>query len=228
MDEPGVDEVINAGILKGLTGNDSFWARDLFQKGKDTREIQPMFKIHIICNKIPTIADADHATWNRIRVIPFESTFEEEDNCPSDIEEQFAKKIFPIDKNFSNQIPNMIQPFAWYLIRRWKNINKYVQIEPEKVKIATALYRSNNDIYKQFEDHCILEKENSKLSIITLYSYFKEWYRDEFPTLAVPNRNIVRQHYTCVWGEPDKNKYWLNKACHTQLIEPTHSFFEGL
>ncbi|TFH06685.1 MAG: hypothetical protein E4H07_10110, partial [Nitrosomonadales bacterium] len=31
MDEPNADEMISSGTLKGLTGNDSYWARDLFQ-----------------------------------------------------------------------------------------------------------------------------------------------------------------------------------------------------
>ena len=36
-------------MFKSLSGNDTFWARDLFEKGKSTREIQPLFKLIFIC-----------------------------------------------------------------------------------------------------------------------------------------------------------------------------------
>ena len=49
LEEPDIDEDINVGMLKSLSGNDSYWARDLFEKGKSTREIQPLFKLVFIC-----------------------------------------------------------------------------------------------------------------------------------------------------------------------------------
>lgn len=49
LEEPDADETINAGIFKHMSGNDSFYARDLFEKGKDGREICPMFKLAFIC-----------------------------------------------------------------------------------------------------------------------------------------------------------------------------------
>lgn len=49
LEEPDGDEELNIGILKSLSGNDTYWARDLFEKGKSTREIKPMFKLTFIC-----------------------------------------------------------------------------------------------------------------------------------------------------------------------------------
>ena len=48
LEEPDPDEEINGGIFKSLTGNDSYWARDLFEKGKSTREIVPLFMLLFI------------------------------------------------------------------------------------------------------------------------------------------------------------------------------------
>jgi phage/plasmid-associated DNA primase len=45
LEEPDGDEQLNIGYLKSLSGNDSFFARDLFEKGKATREITPFFKL---------------------------------------------------------------------------------------------------------------------------------------------------------------------------------------
>jgi phage/plasmid-associated DNA primase len=216
MDEPNADEMISSGTLKGLTGNDSYWARDLFQKGKETREIQPMFKLHMICNKLPAIKDADKATWNRIRVIPFESTFKVENECPQDFEEQIKQKVFPMDKNFTDKIPTMTQPLAWFLIQRWRTIRKLEPVEPEKVKVATDMYRQENDIYKQFEQQCVFTIPEARLLPATLYSRFKDWFKEEYPNHNTPTRSTVRQHFVTQWGALEKGKYWTNKTCKPQ------------
>jgi P4 family phage/plasmid primase-like protien len=221
MDEPNADEMISSGTLKGLTGNDSYWARDLFQKGKETREIQPLFKLHMICNKLPAIKDADKATWNRIRVIPFESTFKAENECPNDLEEQVIQKVFPMDKNFTDKIPRMTQPLAWYLIQRWRTIRKLEIVEPEKVKVATDMYRQENDVYKQFEYQCVFVKKESKLTPTTLYSHFKEWFRDEYPNHITPTRVSVRKHFITQWGDLENGKHWSNKTCRQSPVEDT-------
>jgi P4 family phage/plasmid primase-like protien len=213
MDEPNQDEVISSGTLKALTGNDSFWARDLFQKGKETREIQPLFKLHMICNKLPIIKDVEKAVWNRIRVIPFESTFLPDNECPEDYEEQIAQKKFPMDRNFADKIPKMIQPLAWYLIQRWKTINKLEQFIPDKVKVATDMYKRENDLYHQFEQQCVFYEKDARLTPAILYSHFKEWCKEECPNSAISNRSVVKQHYIKIWGELEKGRYWLHKTC---------------
>ena len=167
----------------------------------------------MICNKLPSLRDADRATWNRIRVIPFESTFLPENECPESYEEQLLQKKFPMDKYFSDKIPELIQPLAWYLLHRWKNCSKRDRIEPTEVKVATETYIKNNDIYSQFENQCIFQKENSKLTIISLYSYFKEWFREECPSMVIPNRSIMKNHFIKQWGDLTNEKYWLNKTC---------------
>lgn len=49
LEEPDADEMINTGIFKHMSGNDTFYARDLFERGKDGREIKPLFKLVFIC-----------------------------------------------------------------------------------------------------------------------------------------------------------------------------------
>jgi len=215
MDEPNADETILSGTLKALTGNDSFFARDLFQKGKGTEEITPMFKLHMICNKPPVIKDADKATWNRIRVVRFESTFLPANECPVTIEEQIQQKKFPVDKNFSSDIvPTLLEPLAWFLIN-WRKIYKDKEcIEPESVKIATETFRQDNDIYKQFEQQSTYYKQNSKVSITSLYTFFKDWMSQEYPHIQVPSRSACRAAFIDLWG-PLTKQGWLNRALGT-------------
>ena len=203
LQEPDKKDVINIGILKELSGNDTFYARDLFQSG---REITPMFKLVMVCNEPPQLPNSDKATWNRIRVIPFEATFSFD--APAEYEEQLRQKTFPRDENFDDKIPGMINAFAWVLLEYRKNNPIHKLIEPEKVKLATNIYKKRNDIYRQFVDECIKEQENCKISIPDLYTFFKDWFKESLPNHSVPIKNEVREYFERMWGETGADNRW--------------------
>ncbi len=208
LQEPDKKDILNIGILKELSGNDTFFARGLYQEGS---EITPMFKLVLICNDPPQVPYSDKATWNRIRVIPFESTFC--DDAPESFEEQLREKRFPKDPHFADKIPSLIKAFAWVLLNHRKNIK--TRIEPPKVKLATEMYRKKNDIYRQFVDECVAESENSSLSLIELYSQFKEWFKEGCPNHAVPIKNEVKEYFVKYWGEPVKGCKWKGYKIRT-------------
>ena len=208
LQEPDKKDNINIGILKELSGNDSFFARGLHQAGG---EIEPMFKLTVICNDPPTISYSDKATWNRIRVIPFESTFNKD--APSTWEEQLKQKHFPVDPHFHEKIPNMLKPFAWVLLEhRKKGIIKLV--EPEKVKLATDHYRKKNDSYQQFVDECIIMDGKSGINLQDLYARFKDWFKESFPGQSLPTKSEVKEYYIKIWGEPVRS-FWKGKRLST-------------
>ena len=207
MEEPDADEQLNIGELKKLSGGDSYWARDLFERGKSTREVFPMFMLTFICNKLPKLKYSDKATWNRIRVIPFEATFVEPgEQCPSTLEEQLKQKRFPMDKEFGKNIPGMVSAFAWYLLQWRQKVN--VRVEPEKVREATAIYRRQNDIYRQFIEECIIEDDSSSLAITEMYAQFKEWFKEGWPNMSLPIKNEVKEYFDRLWGESERNIKW--------------------
>lgn len=208
MEEPDGDEQLNIGELKKLSGGDSFWARDLFERGKETREVFPMFMLCFICNKLPKLKFSDKASWNRFRVLCFESTFVEPDQeCPETLEEQMKQKRFPMDKNFKDKVPGMVPAFAWYLLNWRKNMTG-IRTEPEKVKEATAIYRRQNDIYRQFIEECIIEDENASVTLLELYTQFKEWFRQGWPNTVVPIKNEIKEYFEKCWGEPERGAKW--------------------
>jgi len=207
MEEPDADEQLNIGELKKLSGGDTYWARDLFERGKSAREVEPMFTLTFICNKLPKLKYSDKATWNRLRVIPFESTFvEHEQPCPETLEEQILEKKFPMDKTFSNKIPGMVCAFAWYLLEWRKKIT--IRLEPEKVREATEIYRKQNDIYRQFIEETIVEDSNSSISLTEIYIEFKEWYREGWTNTTVPIKNEVKEYLEKCWGPCLKGCKW--------------------
>jgi len=214
MEEPDNDEAINVGMLKSLSGNDSYFARDLFEKGKETKEIKPLFKLIFICNKLPRIKYADKAVWNRVRVIPFESTFCREDNpAPDTYEEQLNQKRFPMDKQFGKKIPGLLEPLAWLLLKHRQKIT--TRIEPEKVRAATEFYRKQNDIYRQFIDESIIEDKDKTITLSEVYNMFKDWFKDSLPGQSVPVKNEIEEYFTRIWGTPETGKKWKGYRMRT-------------
>ena len=212
LQEPDQKDTINIGILKELSGNDTFFARGLY---KDGEEITPMFKLVLICNEPPKLPYNDRATWNRIRVIPFESTFT--DDAPPATEQQLMEKRFPKDKQFADKIPHMTAPFAWLLLHYLKHRPKCLT-EPQKVLFATSQYKNKNDVYKQFIEDFIVKKSQGKVFLAEMYSIFKDWYRDSFPHQGnMPNKVDIKDYFTKCWGDIQNNTFWtgyeLRDAC---------------
>lgn len=186
LQEPDMKDVVNVGILKELSGNDSFFARGLYSQG---REVNPMFKLVLICNEPPKLPNSDAATWNRIRVIPFEATFcRDAPTCP---EEQLRTKMFPRDDHFDEKIPKMVEALAWVLLGIFRELYKKhadanggyhppTVNEPEKVLLATQLYRQKNDWFRYFADEFVVKEAGSSIHITDAFSFFKEWAIDSF------------------------------------------------
>lgn len=215
MEEPDSDEMINIGIMKSLSGNDTIFARDLFEKGKDTREIHPMFKIIFACNKLPRIKGADKAFWNRAKVIPFESEFVSKNDakpCSDKYEQQLLEKRFPMDKNFANKIPDLAEAFCWVLLQHRLSISNKRRDEPEKVRQASAEYQKQNDMYSQFERDYFIKVDRSVINFNDVYNAFKMWYRESYNNNSVPVKNDVLEQLIGLWGQPDNkgtNKIWI-------------------
>jgi len=156
-DEPDAKEELNSGYLKLLSGNDKYFARDLYQAGADALEVQPLFKITFICNRLPKIKDADEAVFNRIRVIPFESTFKPKAQCPPTEELQAARRIFPRNPRIVEEFDGMAVAFAFYLLEWRANKKNTIVTEPLKVMATTTRYRERNDVYFQFLHEMLVE-----------------------------------------------------------------------
>lgn len=205
LQEPEQSDIINTGILKELSGNDTMFVRGLYKEG---REITPMFKLVLICNEPPKIPNNDKATWNRVRVIPFESTFT--DDAPESFEEQLRLKKFPKDKDFADKIPSMIEPFAWLLLYTLKHHGLKRLQDPEKVCLATQSYKKKNDIYKQFIEEFIIENSDCRVDLRVLYATFKDWFRESMAnSINIPTKGEVKDYFTKVWGDPVDKLFWV-------------------
>lgn len=217
LQEPDASDTINVGILKELSGNDSFFARGLYKEGS---EITPMFKLVLICNDQPKLPHNDKAVWNRIRVIPFESTFS--DNAPEDPDEQLKEKVFPKDNTLGDRIGSMAEAFAWFLMEHLKQHPK-IRPEPPRVLEATERYRKRNDVYRQFMEDHIVKDEGQIVSVQNMFNFFKEWHKDCVPSAIPPALSVFKENMSKIIGEPVQG-HWINIRMQTVQAPPPIMF----
>lgn len=211
IQEPSRKDEANSGTLKELSGNDPFYARDLFKSGGD---INPMFKLIVICNHLIRTDSEDPALWNRFRVLPFESKFPKLGDGPPvsrDYQEQIRQKRFPRDPEFQLKLPRMCKPFLWILLNHYRKLqtDEYgIRIEPEKVLAATERYKRENDIFLQYITECIIEDTKSTMSIKAMWDSYKDWFRSSYPGLSICNKLEMTEYLKKVWGEALPGTRW--------------------
>ena len=196
LQEPSKNDNLNAGIVKELTGNDSFYCRGLFSDGGD---VTPLFKLVMACNDLPDCSNSDDAYWNRIRVLPFESTFS--NNAPKDLQSQVRTKTFPKDPNFSIKLNSMVQPLIYLLVNRYSKMRNKKYFEPYKVTCATDIYKRNNNVALLFTNERVVEDKDNLVSILDLYTEFKEWHKDSYPGRSTPTKSDLQEKLNKLWKD---------------------------
>lgn len=184
VDEIAKSASVDIGVVKKLTGNDSWFARGLYTSGG---VFTPMFTLILQCNELPSIPAHDNALWNRIRVLLFDSVFS--DNAPESEEEQKREKIFKKDIRFAENLPNMAEPMLWLLTQIFKEYNKNGITEPTEVTVSTNTYKSNNDVYAQYFTAKIKKDDGGVVELPDLTNNFKIWYEEEYPDYASKDKS---------------------------------------
>jgi len=192
ISETGNDDILNCGMMKKLTGGDPFYARGLF---KEPTKIIPQFKVILHCNKLPRVSAEDKASWNRIRILPFESRFVNINHkeLPNTLTEQRKLKIFPKENTLKERLEELTEVFAAWLIQLYEHYGNNDLYEPEEVRVATSIYHKSNDFYEQFINECIVktDKHTDRLLEGDAFSSFKIWYKESFPNRTIPTKPQV-------------------------------------
>ena len=208
VQEPDGNDVINAGLMKELTGNDTFFVRGLYNAGG---EIKPMFKLALICNRLPRLSAEDQATWNRVRVVPFESRFpKNKDEVPVEWEDQLEAKVFYRDETLGERLNSLKKAFMWMMVETYKRCARYGwSADPEKVLDATNNYRKNNDFFLQFISECC--KQENKPGVVAtlteLYANFKSWFSSTYTGIKCPGKNDLKNDLDKRWGPCINGRY---------------------
>ena len=181
MQEPDVNETLNIGQMKEITGNDKITARGLY---KEPFEFTPQFKLVCMCNDLPNIPSNDDGTWRRLEVVDFIARFVDYE---SEVDETLHRHLK--DKSIKNKIPAWVVPFYAILLPAWRDYNENGIDIPDEVKAKTREYRNNNDLVGQWIDQNCEPADNivsndgiteqAPTDFDTLYDDFIEWCEEE-------------------------------------------------
>jgi putative DNA primase/helicase len=171
MQEPESNEMIQAGVMKALTGGDRISTRELHSS---QMEFKPHAKFFMCCNKIPTISDIDGGTIRRLKITEFVSRFVDE---PS--EEHLKNGIyeFKIDKELKSKLDSYKSVFMKILLDYYIVYKKEGLFPPEPVLQVTKKYENDNNVIKQFVDEHIVP--GTKHDFITK-EQLKELYKTDY------------------------------------------------
>lgn len=152
---------INEQRLKKWTGGDTESARYLYG---EYFTFEPTVKPWLFINHKPQVEDDSFGFWRRVRLIPFERTFAQQEQ----------------NQNLLNELKDESAGILNWLIEgclMWQA--EGLKPTPEKVNLATQAYQSDNDLLADFiftrckVDSGYLTKSRS------LYSEYIEWAESE-------------------------------------------------
>lgn len=143
-------------LVKQMTGGDTLTAR--FMRA-EWFEFRPEFKLFLATNHKPVIRGADAAIWRRIRLVPFEVSFPEELQ-----DRDLAAKL-------RGELPGILAWAVWGCLA-WQRAGLGV---PDKVRAATADYRTEMDALSLFLEDCCLVKPTASAKAAALYSAYESW-----------------------------------------------------
>ena len=155
MQEPEANEMIQAGVMKSLTGGDNISTREL---NSSQMEFKPMAKLFMACNRQPMLSDSDGGTIRRLKLTEFISRFVEN---PSP-EPQNGIYEFKIDKDLKSKLEHYKSVFMCILLNYYKIYRSEGIIPPMSVIKVTKKYESDNNLIKDFIDEYIQESDKSE------------------------------------------------------------------
>lgn len=145
-------------LIKDLTGGDTISAR--FMRG-EWFTFRPEFKLWLSTNHRPVIRGTDDAIWARLRLIPFNFQFPEQERIPRS---RLWEKITP-------ELPGIL---AW-AVQGCKDWRQFGLFQPDEVKMATQSYRVEMDILGKFLDERCCINKRAEIAAKELYGAYSKW-----------------------------------------------------
>ena len=177
VNEPPKGKYLNQDFIKEITGNDKLQIRKAHAPDPEVSDV-PMFKLVMLCNKMPKIDDAqDGGFLRRYKGINFPNRF-------VDGEPKRANE-FRADPNLKTKLKDSIEYRQQYMIILLEKCAKYSEndekiIIPDVVNAHSRYLVQQYDIYSEFVEIALLIT-GEKTDIITtkeMFDNFKEFFRD--------------------------------------------------
>lgn len=217
-DEPDERECFRSGPFKIIFGNDAIYNRKLFSDGSD---VEASATVVTSCNRVPPFPNADAASIERLCLVPCLSTWVKPDKVPETVDEQYEKRLFPMDKNFINRVRLLCPAILWVSYQYFPIwALETLDNRPPEVERATSQYWKENDIYLMYTADRIEEAPSTNgLTIIEIYDDFELWFNKYNKNFKLPDRATVREHLIGRWQQtPEENIWWGIKL--KEIVKP--------
>lgn len=156
--EPGKSLVLNAALVKNMTGNDTLNARFLHENSFD---FEPQFKLYINTNYLPVVNDMTVFSSGRVIIIPFERHFDEADQDKG-LKREFAT-------------PAVQSAILNWLIEGFNQLHQHGLHMPQSVINATRQYQHDSNKIILFIEDCMEEGSDYEERTADVYSKYKLW-----------------------------------------------------
>lgn len=167
--EVGVQGILNESLIKEMTGDDKIAVRFLH---KNPFTFTPQFKLWLATNYKPDIRGNDDGIWRRIKIIPFNAKFYDENDADAPANCVRKDKMLLLKlKAESKGILNWIIKGAI----KWAEVGGTGLFIPEKIQQATLDYRKEMDILGNFAEDCCDISLERNCSCDDLYKVYRRW-----------------------------------------------------
>lgn len=158
VNEFGESAVLDEELIKQLTGGDTVQAKRLYMS---PFVFKPAFKIWVRANAKPVVHGTGNAFWRRVKLIPFEHS----------IPEKYRRPRSEVDASLRAESEGII---AW-AVRGFQEWQVSGLNDPQKVQVASAVYRNESDSVNSFFEECVDVRDGVEMPRSILYSTFRDW-----------------------------------------------------
>ena len=122
----------------------------------------------------------DHASWRRIKLVPFTVTIPDEEK-----DKRLPEKL-------KTELPGIL---AWAIrgCLDWQRDGSMA--EPDEVRQATATYQREQDIVCSFIAECCRRHGDARVKVSALYEAYGKWSGDKFMTQPAFNERVRAKGY---------------------------------
>ena len=174
VNEPAEDMVLDAAIVKQLTGSDTITTRFLYGNSFDYR---PQFKVFMSTNHLPTVTDDTIFSSGRVIVILFNRHFNEDE------QERDLKSLFRTEESKSAILNWLLEGLQMY--------KKEGLEAPKSVKEATSSYRKETDTIGLFiKEATTVNADAEPKKTSDVYKIYVKWCKDSCLT-AVKLKSFI-------------------------------------
>ncbi len=184
---------LSVSLVKRMTGGEQLRYERKYEHGFN---FKPDFKLWLMSNHEPTIADSTNSIWCRVKKIPFRHFFGPEERNPSLRQQLVTEHGEAI--------------LAW-LVHGAMEWYEFGLSEPMVVKTATEEYRRSQDVLQEFlAEKCNIE-ENATVLGHDLYRCYQNWCAatGEKDVLGKINfGKLLREKGFCTFAGTGNAQFW--------------------